>query len=122
MRVALGDGPATRRCTTAKRRSPTASPPKPTHGGRRPGAGAPRGNVNAFKHGLCSDKYDQRLLEASFANDRALLSHMRDLVHIYHRADLSRRERERLIRQAGLTVLTGWYGLSHALLAEQSSW
>jgi hypothetical protein len=78
--------------------------------------------MNAFKHGLCSDKYDQRLLEGSHKNNRALLAHMRDLVHIYQRADLSRRERERLIHQAGLVALTGWYGLSHALLAEQSSW
>lgn len=110
---------ARRRSSTGQPRLPAASPPKTTHGGRRPGAGAPRGNMNAFKHGLCSDKYDKRLLEASYENDRAVLAHMRDLVHIYHRADLSRRERERLIRQAGLTVLTGWYGLSHALLAEE---
>lgn len=98
---------------------PAASPPKATHGGRRPGSGAPRGNMNAFKHGLCSEKYDQRLLKASYEDDRALLAHMRDLVHISHRADLSRRERERLIRQAGLTVLTGWYGISYALLVEE---
>ncbi len=106
----------------ARPRSPTTSPPKATRGGRRPGAGAPRGNMNAFKHGLRSAKYDQRLLEASYKNDRALLAHMRDLVDIYHRADLSHREREHLIQQAGLTVLTTWYGLCHAILVEQSSW
>lgn len=98
------------------------SPPKATHGGHRLGAGAPGGNVNAFKHGLSSAKYDQRLLEASHKNDRAVLAHMRDLLHIYRHGDLSRSERERLIHQAGLVALTTWHGLSHALLAEQSSW
>ncbi len=105
----------------ARPRSPAVSSPKATHGGRRPGAGAPRGNMNAFKHGLCSEKYDQRLLAASCAGDRAVLAHMRDLVSIYHRQALSRRERQRLIQQAGLTVLTTWHGLCHALLLEQQS-
>jgi hypothetical protein len=76
--------------------------------------------MNAFKHGLCSAKYDQRLLEASSGSDRALLAHMRDLVYIYRYGELSRRERERLVQQAGLTVLTTWHGLCHALLVEQS--
>jgi hypothetical protein len=75
--------------------------------------------MNAFKHGFCSKTYDQRLLVASYANDRAVLAHMRDLVRIYHHGNLSRRERERLIQQAGLTVLTAWHGLCHALLLEE---
>jgi hypothetical protein len=75
--------------------------------------------MNAFKHGFCSKQYEQRLLAASYANDRALPTHMRGLVSIYHRQDLSRRERERLIQQAGLTVLTAWHGLCHALLLEE---
>jgi len=109
-----GEGGAERRVRGER------SPPKPTHGGRRPGAGAPGANMNAFKHGLSSAKYDQRLLEASSGNERAVLAHMRDLVYIYHHQELSRRERERLIQQAGLTVLTTWHGLCHALLEEQS--
>mgnify|MGYP001581418061 FL=1 len=36
---------------------------KRSHGGRRPGAGAPRGNLNALKHGRNSS-YQQRLLAA----------------------------------------------------------
>lgn len=41
---------------------PTVAVKRP-HGGRRPGAGAPRGNLNALKHGHNST-YQQRLLEA----------------------------------------------------------
>jgi hypothetical protein len=78
--------------------------------------------MNAFKHGLCSARYDQRLFEASRTSERAVLAHMRDLVRLYQREDLSRRQRERLIYQAGLVALNAWYGLSLALLEEQSSW
>ena len=31
--------------------------PKSAHGGRRPGAGAPKGNVNALKHGHTSPRF-----------------------------------------------------------------
>lgn len=41
----------------------TEARPKRPHGGRRPGAGAPRGNLNALKHGRNSS-YQQRLLAA----------------------------------------------------------
>ena len=31
--------------------------PKPSHGGKRPGAGAPKGNLNALKHGYRSQQF-----------------------------------------------------------------
>jgi hypothetical protein len=74
--------------------------------------------MNAFKYGFCSKTYGQRLL-AAYSNDRAVLAHMRDLVSVYHRQELSRRERERLIQQAVLAVLTTWYGLCHAIQSEE---
>jgi len=40
-------------------------------GGRRPGAGAPRGNMNAFRHGKSSAQY-QRLLEILSADPEAI--------------------------------------------------
>ena len=36
--------------------SPPVVPLKGKHGGRRPGAGAPRGNLNALKHGRYSNQ------------------------------------------------------------------
>lgn len=42
-----------------KRKSAT----KGTWGGRRPGAGAPKGNLNALKHGRFS-RYQQAFIEA----------------------------------------------------------
>ena len=76
-------------------------PPRPHRGGRRPGAGAPRGNFNAVKHGMRSERvrrgmiilsllpevvdalralkqanaqtYRQRLLEAVLTANRAAL-------------------------------------------------
>ena len=97
--------------------------PKNTHGGRRPGAGAPRGNMNAFKHGFCAEKYDQRLMQAASAaqvGDRRVLAHMYDLVAAYNSGKVSRARRADLVTQAGIAVLTTWYGLRRAIVEEQS--
>jgi hypothetical protein len=40
-------------------------------GGRRPGAGAPKGNLNAFKHGRSSKQF-QRLLDLAAGDPEAL--------------------------------------------------
>ena len=75
--------------------------------------------MNAFKHGLCAEKYDRRLMQASRAGDRRVLDHMHDLVSAYHSGQLSRTRRAHLVQQAGLAVLTTWYGLRQAILEEQ---
>jgi hypothetical protein len=97
-----------------------ATRPKNTHGGRRKGAGAPKGNMNAFKHGLCAEKYDQRLMQAARAGDRRALDHMYDLVRAYHSGKISRTRRANLVKQAGIAVLTTWYALRKAIAEEQS--
>src|SRR5712691_2370621 len=43
-------------------RDPDAPPPKKGRGGPRPGSGAPKGNLNALKHGRTS-KRQQLLIE-----------------------------------------------------------
>ena len=59
-------------------------------GGKRPGAGAPRGNLNAFKHGQNSKQY-RRLLQIVAADPEArdLLTQLalrrRDLQKRHHR-------------------------------------
>jgi hypothetical protein len=57
---------------------------KGTHGGRRPGAGAPRGNLNAFKHGFCSEQYTRKLDELSHRNRQRVPAHLRGLARLYN--------------------------------------
>jgi hypothetical protein len=77
--------------------------------------------MNAFKHGIFADGYDQRLFEAGRAGDRRVLAHMRALVQAYNSPGLPRRRRPELIQQAGLVVLTTWFALCSALWEEQSN-
>ena len=65
-------------------------------GGRRPGAGAPRGNLNALKHGNTSAQY-QRLLEIVSDNPEALRL-VREIV-------LGDEARQKRRRREALTIL-----------------
>ena len=76
--------------------------------------------MNAFKHGICSQLHTVRLEQAARARRPLLLAHMRDLVDTYRDVSLSRTQRANLIQQAGITVLTSWYGLCLAIQEEQS--
>ena len=68
----------------ANRKSPARR-----RGGRRPGAGAPRGNMNALKHGKYSKQFSELgLLVAASPNVREVLLALAD------RYDLKRRKAE----------------------------
>lgn len=87
--VAEGDQPAPnqRQSAAIPVRSPISDRPSPRRGGRRPGAGAPRGNLNALKHGRCSRQFAEiGALVASSPEARALL------------LTLSRRHQQRELR------------------------
>ncbi len=63
--------------------------PKSRRGGRRPGAGAPRGNLNALKHGKYSKQFSELgLLVAASPNVRETL------LALAGRYDLKRRKAE----------------------------
>jgi len=49
--------PRSRTSNIEPRAASNARLTKATHGGRRPGAGAPKGNLNALKHGLRSAQF-----------------------------------------------------------------
>ena len=66
-------------------------------GGRRPGAGAPRGNLNALKHGRHSAQLQQLALTL------ALLPHVRDTFIKFARRQ---RHRRRAAANAGHQLLT----------------
>lgn len=93
---------------------------KNTHGGRRTGAGAPKGNMNAFRHGLWAERYDKRLLDSSHAKNHRLLAQLHRMARMYRQENLSRRQRRDLTLHAGLIVLSTWYALCHAIWVEQS--
>ena len=69
-----------------------------THGGRRPGAGAPKGNMNAFKHGQYSARH--RRLVQIFAS----IPEVRDaLIDI----GIRRRRQQRLAEAGASEILAG---------------
>jgi len=87
-----------------------SSPPKGAWGGRRPGAGAPKGNLNALKHGRYS-RYQQAFIEALMQVPEA-----RDLmiaISKRQRAQTRRAEQggaalmSELLRKVGEAVLDG---------------
>jgi hypothetical protein len=88
------------------------------HGGRRPGAGAPKGNMNAFKHGLSSRQYDRWLKLAKLDSDRKVLARITGFVETYQYANLSRAGRRDLALQTGLFVLKSWYVIRAAIRSE----
>jgi hypothetical protein len=66
-------------------------------GGRRPGAGAPKGNLNGFKHGRNSQQY-RHLLELIARDPEAVIA-LRDY------AERNRRRQERLKKRATVYLL-----------------
>lgn len=65
-------------------------------GGKRPGAGAPRGNLNGFKHGRNSQQH-QKLLQL-IARDPEVVALLRERAeHNQRRANRLRKQAERLL-------------------------
>lgn len=65
-------------------------------GGKRPGAGAPKGNLNGFKHGRNS-KQHQKLLEL-ISRDPEVVAMLRERAELNHRlANQRRKQAEWLI-------------------------
>ncbi len=76
---------------------PRVCPEPSRRGGKRPGAGAPRGNLNALKHGRHSAQLQQLALTL------ALLPHVRDTFIKFARRQ---RNRRRAAAMAGHQLLT----------------
>ena len=66
-------------------------------GGKRPGAGAPRGNLNAFKSGRYSSRY-RTLVEAL-----ASIPEIRDMILAHHR--LQKRKERQAIKLLRLSLI-----------------
>jgi hypothetical protein len=79
-------------------------------GGRRPGAGAPKGNTNALKHGRSSNLY-ARLIEL-LAQDPEALKIMREI------ADIQDRRKQRNLREAQ-RLLNAVVARTHARAQQQ---
>lgn len=79
-------------------------------GGRRPGAGAPKGNFNALKHGLRSEQV--RRLAEEFARHPAFRRYLQRLAHLAHR----RRAAHQADRDAAV-ALSAWLRYSFAFQA-----
>lgn len=61
---------------------PRGTAPPAGRGGRRPGAGAPKGNLNALKHGLRSKQFRQLALE--FARSPVMRAFLRRAAQLAH--------------------------------------
>ena len=73
--------------------------PNSRRGGRRPGAGAPRGNLNALKHGRSSYRFQQLLLAL------AEVPEVRELLLTYHRRHQRKVRRARRIARTVFSQL-----------------